>query len=183
MDGITGRVTLPEPLLRAARDVAAAREITVQELIRQALKEEVARHHRAARSPVRADERMARDERMIGMCRARFAEDFAYAANWWDLILRLREKGVHLREAGGGLALFGAHGGVRMCKASDVGWSLNKLALRFKAPFPGDKLGQQAINVAGTSRYQTDVVEPPQAFWGDWPEFPPDAVSLARGAG
>ena len=68
-------LTLDETLLRAARDVAATREITIQQLLKDALKDELARHHRTAKSPVRAD------ERLIAMLRAKCATDFAYADN------------------------------------------------------------------------------------------------------
>ena len=146
-------LTLDDPLLRAARDVAHAREITVQQLLKDALKAELARAHRKARSPVRAD------ERLVAMMRARLAADFAYARDWFDLIDRLRDKGVVLREAGGGLALFSAPTGSRICKASDVGFSLNRLARQFKAPFPGDKLGQGALYAQATPSWEVRVVE------------------------
>ena len=146
-------LTLDETLLRAARDVASAREITIQQLIKDALRTELARVHRKARTPERAD------ERMIAMLRARLAEDFAYARTWFDLVDRLREKDVVLREAGGGLALFSAATGARLCKASDVGYSLNTLGRRFRAPFPGDKIGMQHVYVSTTPSSQDEVVD------------------------
>ncbi|HHH89648.1 MAG TPA: hypothetical protein ENK45_03675 [Aliiroseovarius sp.] len=146
-------LTLDDPLLRAARDVARIREIALQQLLKDALKAELARAHRRARSPVRAD------ERMIAMMRARLSEDFAYARDWFDLIDRLRDKGVVLREAGGGLALFSAPTGSRICKASDVGFSLNRLARQFQAPFPGDKLGQGALYAQTTPSWELRVLE------------------------
>ena len=146
-------LTLHDPLLRAARDVAAAREITVQQLLKDALNAELARAHRQAKSPVRAD------ERLIAMLRARFAGDFAYAGDWYDLIRRLRDQGVCLREAGGGLALFSLASGARLCKASDIGFSLNKLARRFRAPFPGEKLGLRAFRPPTTRANETGAVD------------------------
>jgi hypothetical protein len=146
-------LTLDDPLLRAARDVARDREITIQQLLKDALKAELTRAHRQAKSPVRAD------ERLVAMLRARFAQDFAYARDWFDLIHRLREQGVCLREAGGGLALFSLAGGARLCKASDVGFSLNMLARRFRAPFPGEKLGLRHLYVSTTRANETEVVD------------------------
>jgi len=145
-------LTLDDPLLRAARDVAHAREITVQQLLKDALKAELARVHRKARSPVRAD------ERMIAMLRARLSGDFALARDWFDLIDRLRDKGILIREAGGGLALFGASGGARICKASDVGFSLNRLARQFGAPFPGEKLANAWLHTARPPSTETALV-------------------------
>ena len=146
-------LTLDPPLLRAARDVARVREITLQQLLKDALKSELARAYRKARSPVRAD------ERMIAMLRARLSGDFAYARDWYDLLERLRDKAVLLREAGGGLALFDAATGARLCKASDMGYSLNRLARQFRAPFPGEKLGKMSLFVSTTPSHETEVVE------------------------
>ena len=146
-------LSLPDPLFRAARDLADAREISIQQLLKDALGSEIAKVHRTARSPVRAD------ERMVAMLRARLSGDFAYARDWFDLIDRLRDRGLTLREAGGGLALFGAHNGARICKASDVGFSLNRLARQFGTPFPGEKLGRRDLFVSTTSSQETDVVD------------------------
>lgn len=153
MEGTQITVTLPEPLLRATREVAAAREATVQHLIRDALKAEITRHHRKAKSPIRAD------ERMLAMLRARFATDFAYANSWGDLFERLRMHHVVLREAGGGLALYSLANGARLCKASDMGASLNTLARRFKQPFPGDKQANRYIYSSTTHPLETEVVD------------------------
>ena len=146
-------LTLDETLLRAARDVAATREITIQQLVKDALKDELARHHRTAKSPVRAD------ERLIAMLRAKCAQDFAFADNWIDLIRRLLNKGIMLREAGGGLALFTAPSGARLCKASDMGYSLNALGRRFGAPFPGDKIGMHLYRASTTLPGDADVID------------------------
>ncbi len=93
------------------------------------------------------------------MLRARLAHDFANARDWWDLIRRLRDKGIHLREAGGGLALYGAQGGARLCKASEMGFSLNQLARRFRAPFPGDRIGNAALYASITRANETEVID------------------------
>ncbi|HBG97970.1 MAG: hypothetical protein JKP98_02460 [Rhodobacteraceae bacterium] len=124
-------VCLPDPLFRAARDIAGRRGQPLERLIVDALNVEVARAYRKARSPVRAD------ERYVAMLRARFARAFAMARDWRDLQDRLAADGAELREAGGGLALFCLRSGERLCKASDMGASLRQLSIRFCAPFPG----------------------------------------------
>lgn len=146
-------VTLPDPLLRAVRDVAARREISIQQLIRDALATEVARAHRSAKSPGRAD------ERMIAMLRARYANDVAFATSWADLTQRLRRHNVVLRESGGGLILVSIVSGARLCKASDIGASINTLARRFKAPFPGDKQGFRFHYASATHPDETEVID------------------------
>jgi len=146
-------LTLSDPLLRAARDVASAREITLQQLLKDALATELARARRQASSPVRAD------ERFISMLRARLVGDFAAATDWFDLQHRLLKKGVRLREAGGGLALFVAHDGARLCKASDMGYSLNTLARRFGAPFPGEKMGRRNLHAVTAPAWRSEVLD------------------------
>jgi hypothetical protein len=138
---------------RGPRDVAASREITIQQLLKNALADEVARHHRTAKSPVRAD------ERLIAMLRAKCATDFAFAETWFDLINRLLNKGIMLREAGGGLALYSAPSGARLCKASDMGYSLNTLGRRFAAPYPGDKVGLQLFRSSTTQSDEIAVID------------------------
>ena len=128
-------LNLPPALLRAARDVASERDLTLGELIRVALQAELKRGARPATSPDRAE------ERRIAMLRARFAEDFAYAQSWQDLQARLKEKGAHLQEAGGGLVVATWPARQRLCKASQVGASIAQLARRFRAPFPGPRSG------------------------------------------
>lgn len=153
MDQNRHTIDLPEPLLRAAREVAAARDITLGQLIRDALNAEIRRSVRVTMSPDRAE------ERRLAVLRARYAEDFAYAANWPDLQERLKAKGVHLREAGGGLAVASWPGGARLCKASDLGASITALARRFRAPFPGDRAGSPYAHVVTTRRDEDRVVD------------------------
>lgn len=93
------------------------------------------------------------------MMRARPAEDFAYARDLFDLIGRLRDQGAVLHEAGCGRALFGAARGARLCKASDIGFSLNTLARRFTPPFPGDKLGRTWLSASGTAFSETALTD------------------------
>lgn len=143
---------LPEPLLRAARDVAAERDVTVGHLLRQGLAAEIRRAPRPATSPDRAE------ERRLALLRAQYADDIARATDWHDLQRRLRDKAVTLREAGGGLALFSWPAGARICKASDLGASLQVLARRFRAPFPGDRSGNPWHRTQTTRPDEEDVV-------------------------
>lgn len=62
---------LPEPLLRAARDVSAEHDVTVGHLLRQGLAAEIRGAPRPATSPDRAEER-----RLAMLC-ARYADDLA----------------------------------------------------------------------------------------------------------
>lgn len=146
-------IRLNDPLLRAAREVACARDISLGQLIRNALANELARAHRTAKSPIRAD------ERVINMLRARLAGDFAYARDWSDLLERLRRHDMTLRESGGGLIVTGIPNGARYCKASEIGYSLQTLARRFHAPFPGLKTGGRNIFAVTTHPDETDVIE------------------------
>ena len=124
-------VAMPPALLRAAEDLARARDITLGAMIRAALSAEIRRAHLPARTPNRAD------ERLVDPLRALLAVDFGEASDWGTLQRRLAAKGFALREAGGGLALHSHPGGRRLCKASELGHAYASLMRRFGAPFPG----------------------------------------------
>lgn len=123
--------SLPLPLLRAAEDLAQARDISLGTVIRAALSAEIRRANLPAKTPNRAD------ERLVDPLRALLAVDFGEARGWPDLQRRLATKGFALREAGGGLALHSHPGGTRLCKASELGHAYTSLMRRFGAPFPG----------------------------------------------
>lgn len=139
-------VKLDDPLLRAAHEVALARDISLGQLVRDALNSEIAREKRKASPPIRAD------ERMVARLRAQLAQDLAYAESWSDLDTRLRQHGMTLREAGGGLALFTVPDGVRLCKGSDLGYSLQTLTRRFRKPYPTVQFGLTGYNATAKSR-------------------------------
>lgn len=152
-------LSLDATLLRAARDVALAREITIQQLLKDALKTELARLQRAAKTPNRADERLvARLQRLL-------APDMVDATGWRDIQTRLALRGYELRPAGGGLALHDTFNGARICKSSELGFAYSRLVRRFGTPMPGHPhrmahiLGPQA---AGSNRPEDDfdLIEP-----------------------
>ena len=128
MDTVTFKLH-PETI-RAARELAGERDISVGQLIRDVLAREISKV-RDARPSVRAD------ERLVAPLRARLAGDLAYATGWDDLDTRLKEKGYVLRAAGGGLALHSWPENQRQCKASELGFSHARLMQRFGHPFPG----------------------------------------------
>lgn len=140
---------------RAARRLAAERDITVGQLVRDLLAREISRA-RNAKPPVRAD------ERLVAPLRARLAGDLATARDWDDLDRRLRAKGYVLRAAGGGLALHDWPAGRRICKASELGFSYARLMRRFGAPFPGHSHTWLAERMLGGPQAddECEVIEP-----------------------
>lgn len=119
---------LSEPMLRAACDLARHRDLTVGQIVRDALAAEIRRAGRKTRPQTATD---------ISVRRV-LAHNLAVAQDWRDLIDRFAAKGYALRPAGGGLALFRQSTGTRYCKASDLGASYGALMRRFGAPFPDD---------------------------------------------
>ncbi|MGJ8622712.1 MAG: ribbon-helix-helix protein, CopG family [Yoonia sp.] len=111
------------------RHLAGEEDTSVDQIVRDAIKKDLYRRSRA-KTAQRAD------ERRVAPLRALLADDLTYATGWDDLQARLQRKGYHLREAGGGVSLYDAHG-ARVCKGSDLGYSYSRLMRRFKAPFPG----------------------------------------------
>ena len=147
-------VRLPDHLRRGVEAIARERDVSVGQIVRDLLAREVTRR-RAARPPVRAD------ERLVAPLRARLAGDLAGARDWDDLQARLRRKGFTLREAGGGLALHEWPDDRRLCKASELGFSYSRLMRRFGAPFPGHRHRSLEDRVLGPDGADDDpLIEP-----------------------
>ncbi len=130
MDNVT--VKLPREMREVAERLAQARDVSLGQVLRDALASELQRSMRATvRTPNRAQ------EQILGPLRALLAQDFAQASGWADLAQRLEAKGYILREAGGGLALHTSPQGARCCTASELGHSYADLMQRFGTPLPG----------------------------------------------
>lgn len=152
-DQIDVTLTLPEPMLRAVLHLCRARDQSLDALLRQALDAELRRAAGPAKTPNRAD------ERLLAPLRTLLARDLGEARNWPDLIERLARQGFELREAGGGLALHTHPGGLRQCKASELGHSYSSLMRRFGRPFPGHSHVQLASRVL-SRQDENAVIEP-----------------------
>lgn len=107
--------------------IAQSEGSSVAALIRDAVKRDLFRRSRAKKVD-------RPDERLVAPIRSLLADDFAYARNWRDLHLRLTNKEYELRELGGGVSLFNRSTGEKLCKGSDLGYSLARLTQRF-GPF------------------------------------------------
>jgi len=115
----------------AACALAQARDITLGQLVRDALAQEIAQAQRKAKTPNRADEQLvARLQRLL-------APAMAEARSWPELARVLARLGYELRPAGGGLTLHLARTGARLCKSSELGFAYSRLVRRFQAPMPG----------------------------------------------
>jgi hypothetical protein len=110
--------------------LASEDDVSVGQIIRDAINRDI-RRRAEAKTPVRAD------ERLVAPLRALLADDFAYAKGWGDLQGRLIKKGYRLAESGGGLILLAQDSGMRICKASELGYSYSALLRRFDTVFPG----------------------------------------------
>ena len=121
---------LPPDMLHVLDGLAREQDVTTGHLVRTILSHEISRC-KNARPPIRAD------ERLIAPLRARLAPILGRETTWESLQAALRCAGYELRQAGGGLALHSHPDGVRVCKASELGFSYSQLMLRLRAPFPG----------------------------------------------
>jgi len=119
---------LPAPLLSALRRIALDEDISVGQVIRDAVNRDLSRRHKTPEGI---------DPGMIAALRALLADDFAEASHWDDLQTRLRAKGYRVVEAGGGVALQDIATGQRLCKAADLGYGYAQLLRKFNAGFPG----------------------------------------------
>ncbi len=151
------QLRLPEPMLRAASEIAREADITVGQLVRVALEAELKRRRKAAKTPNRAE------ERLLASLRTLLARDLAVAQGWADLQARLAAKGFAFREAGGGLALHSHPEGTRLCKASELGHSYGSFMRRFGAPFPGHSHRHLEARFLGTKEdgaVSDEVIDP-----------------------
>ena len=123
---------LPKPVLDALILAADQDDVSVGQIIREAIDRDL-RRRVAAKTPVRAD------ERLVAPLRALLAVDFAYASSWDDLAQRLHGKGYTLAESGGGLILLDQATGQRICKGSELGYGYAQLLRKFNAPFPNHR--------------------------------------------
>ncbi|MGV8985612.1 MAG: ribbon-helix-helix protein, CopG family [Cypionkella sp.] len=123
-------IRLPTATVAALRELAVAEDVSVGQLVRDAIHRDLQRREKA-KTPVRAD------ERLVAPLRALLAEDFAFACDWQDLFNRLHAKGYRLAESGGGLILLDHASGQRLCKGSELGYGYAQLLRKFNAPFPG----------------------------------------------
>ena len=130
MDQHDVTIRLAAPMLAALKAAAEAEDASVGHIIRDAITRDL-RRREAAKTPVRAD------ERLVAPLRALLAHDFAFAHDWGDLLARLLAKGYRLAESGGGLILLDHATGNRLCKGSELGYGYSQLLRKFDAPFPG----------------------------------------------
>ncbi|MGR3792933.1 hypothetical protein [Vannielia sp. SX4] len=117
--------------LSSLMDEAQRADISVGQLLRDAVRRELRRRHTPAKTPRRAD------ERLVARLGALLAPAFADAESWEHLQCLLQRKGFELRPAGGGLTLNDIENGNRVCKASELGYPYARLIGRFRTAFPG----------------------------------------------
>ncbi len=135
-------VKLPAPTLEALNRIARQEDVSVGQVIRDALSRDFRRREKA-KNVRRAD------ERLVAPLRALLADDFAYAESWADLQNRLAGKEYSLREAGGGLCLHHLNG-ARICKGSELGYGYASLMRKFGRPFPGHRHKWLSDRMLGT---------------------------------
>ncbi len=121
-------VSLPPAVWSLLGELALRDDVTVGQIIREAVQHEMHRRLRRTGSD-------GPGEDVLAPLRALLADDLAYAATWDDLARRLVRRGYRLVESGPGLVLARPDGG-RVCKASDLGYSHARLTRRFGTPFP-----------------------------------------------
>ncbi len=130
-------VRLPPAVWSLLGDLARRDDVTVGQILREAVEREM---HRRLRSTGGGPP----DEAVVAPLRALLADDFAYAEGWEDLARRLARRGYRLAECGPGLVLADL-AGRKVCKASDLGHSHARLTGRFGRPFPGHGHGHVVV--------------------------------------
>ena len=153
-------IKLHAELSDAARAIARKRGVTVSQLMRDLIADEV-RRTKSARPIVRTE------ERIVSPLQARLSGDLTHALSWHDLKNRLARKGYSLIGSGAGLALNDIATGRRVCDVSDLGVSYGRLVERIGQPFPGhpkpdvqsEKRDSLDVKCAGPVRPAHDITD------------------------
>ena len=122
-------VKLQPDLADAARALAAWRDVTVSQLVRDLVRREVDLTALVAPPEPSASHPFA-------ALRARFLSDFTKARNWQDLNAKVQSKGHCLVAANGGLILRHTMTGRRVCVIALLGFSYDALMELMGGPFP-----------------------------------------------
>ena len=116
-------LSLPRETCEVIADIARTEDVTMGHVVRSAIARDLRRRMRARRS-----ERT--DEALVARLRARLADDLAFSRTWAELQARLGRRGYALWSRGGGLILASLPDGVRVCKASELGYPRARLEAR-----------------------------------------------------
>ncbi len=144
--------------LSSLMDEAQKADISVGQLLRDAVRRELRRRVAPARTPRRAD------ERLVAQLARLLDPAFAEAESWDHLARLLRALGHELRPAGGGLAVHHLRDGRRICKASEIGQAYSRLIRRFGAPFPGHSHRHLVERILGETTEEDESVEVIEPF-------------------
>jgi hypothetical protein len=105
-------------------------DASVGDILRALIQKEM-RREASAKTTNRADETLvARLQRLL-------VPTMAEATSWFDLEVRLAEKGYVLQPAGGGVTLHDLTTQERLCKCSELGFAYSRLVRKFRQPMPG----------------------------------------------
>jgi hypothetical protein len=113
-------------------DLCQSRDETPGAVLRDLVRGEVKRAE--SRKP-RSDD--VADEALLGRLRLLVAEALVDSRDWAGFVLSLKQRGLAVEPAGGGLTVHDHRTGRRLCKASEVGPAYLDLVRRFGAGLPG----------------------------------------------
>lgn len=121
---------LPAQMVARLNGIASEEDISLGQVIRQAVERDLRRRESFASHPPAS-------ARLLAPIRERVQKVFLQAQSWGELKVQLAELGYSLREAGGGLALHDAIGGQFLCRTSEIGFGYPTLIRQLSGPFPG----------------------------------------------
>lgn len=145
----TVTLTLPRALLKQAQLLARAQEVSVGELVRQLLTQEVQVH---CRSTPRQKTSVQHED-----LKHRLAPLVQDSADWGIFCAKLAALGYVLRAHGSGLAIYSGKTGRFACNTAAIGYRYRKLIAHFGAPWPGHPHAAQSTGTA--SEDACEVIE------------------------
>ena len=132
MDKCVVSVELPSDLFLAVHDLAAEKQGTVANVVEDLLVAHLETHRGTRRV------RKPRDERLVFALQKLLFREFAEAASWRDLDVRLHRHGYYMKVSWGGLSLHTETSGQKLCSVHDLGFSYGQFVRRFGPGKPMD---------------------------------------------
>lgn len=132
---------LPDTLIQRLQKMARDRDVTVGQLIREAIARDLNDD-----TPPEAPKPVAQSKPVT------LGDAFVAATGWHDLIRRLRDLGVFVTESGGDLLVRALSDQSTICRSSDLGHRYMDLRKRFQSPLPNPHPVEETERVFSTVR-------------------------------
>lgn len=165
------KVSLPGGLAESAQQIAEDNGVTLDAVIRAALRNLVERETGQVQAP-KAKERVPRLKKKyrapqvdLEKIATRMKRAVEVSSTWDELQHELRKDGLEVAPKGGGISIVRADTKTDVCKASQVGYAYAKLIKEFQAGMPGHSHDWLVKKVLGEAVDDEPLIEDEPVPW------------------